>query len=464
MYLAELLFANPQCSVEFAKVFNNTFTLFKDNLGTFGHIIKDENEKYDYILSNPPYVTRGSSIIKEEISKTPHTAKEYPINALGLEGISLEWIVKSLKKGGKSFLIIPDGILGRKEKKLRDYILRECYLDAIVSLPVRTFFANSEHTYILAITKKHNTTEQQTEPVFTYIVSNIGEKLTSVKREEIDENDLPEMENLFKIFSGAKNVSKKLLEEKFPRCKIQAIEHFKTSHWVIDRSWTKDEKVALQGNSGDIVTKEQIEGLVKDFQGALKDYEKHLVPELSTLSEKEVSLGDEKLFKLFIGDRMLKKDLHLGKGSIPLYSANVKEPFGLVEKTHIKDFSHPSVIWSIDGNFEFGLIPANQSFSTTDHCGTIQILNKNILPEFLLYALNVRRVEESFDRSFRASLANMRQFKIKVPVNKKGDFDLDKQQELAEKFVSLQEKKTALQKLKTELDTSFQQFVEFNSL
>jgi hypothetical protein len=99
IYLAELLFKNPKCSKEFAKAFNDTFRLFKDNLGTFGHIIKDEAEKYDYILSNPPYVTSGSSIIKEEIKKTPRTANEYPINALGLEGLSLEWIVRSLRGG-----------------------------------------------------------------------------------------------------------------------------------------------------------------------------------------------------------------------------------------------------------------------------------------------------------------------------------------------------------------------------
>ena len=156
IYLAELLFTHPQCSKQFAEVFNATFRLFPDNLGTFGHVITDEPEKYDYILSNPPYVTSGSSIIKEEIQKTARTAKEYPINALGLEGLSLEWIVKSLKPGGKAFIIIPDGILGRVGgKKLRDYILRECYVEAIISLPVRTFFPNFEHTYIFAITKKH---------------------------------------------------------------------------------------------------------------------------------------------------------------------------------------------------------------------------------------------------------------------------------------------------------------------
>ena len=30
IYLAELLFTNPSCTIEFARVFNDTFKLFKD--------------------------------------------------------------------------------------------------------------------------------------------------------------------------------------------------------------------------------------------------------------------------------------------------------------------------------------------------------------------------------------------------------------------------------------------------
>lgn len=117
----------------------------------------------------------------------------------------MEWIINSLKPGGKTFVIIPDGILGRivtSSKNLRKYILKHCYLDAIVSLPVRAFFANYEHTYIIALTKKENPTLQQDFPVFTYLISNIGERLTSVRREPIDDNDLPEMVRLFKIYSA----------------------------------------------------------------------------------------------------------------------------------------------------------------------------------------------------------------------------------------------------------------------
>lgn len=465
IYLAELLFAYPRCSKEFARIFNETFTLFKDNLGTFGHIIKKEAEKYDYILSNPPYVTSGSSIIKEEIQKTPRTEKEYPVNALGLEGISLEWIVKALRKGGKAFIIIPDGILGRVGgKKLRDHILRECYLDAIVSLPQRTFFANFEHTYILVITKKHNPDDVQKDPVFTYLVSNIGERLTSVKREEINDDDLPEMENLYKIFSGAKGAVKVLLEQQSARCKVQDIARFQQeSHWVINRWWTREERViAGIEESAESASKHEIDSSLEELNRALADYEDFVSDaELDTLNYKDVTLGDKSLFRLFIGKRLYKKERSDDTTKIPAYSANVFEPFGYFERSNVTNFDYPSILWGIDGNFEFNLIPAGRVFATTDHCGTIQILDDSIVPEYLLHALYVRRAEESFDRAFRASMTNMKKFVVKIPVREDGSFDVEAQKLMAARFTGSREKKEKLQSVKQRLDDLLTRYLSF---
>jgi type I restriction enzyme M protein len=465
IYLAEILFVNPQCSNEFARVFNETFTLFKDNLGTFGHIIKKEEEKYDYILSNPPYVTSGSSIIKEEIRKTHRTANEYPINALGLEGLSLEWIIKSLNRGGRAFVIIPDGILARTGgKKLRNHILNECFLDAIVSLPQRTFFANFKHTYILAITKKNNPENVQTDPVFTYLVSNIGERLTSIKRDEIDEDDLPEMEAFFKIFAGSKSGSKSLLEKESLRCKIQPISRFQDApHWVIDRWWSREERVALQPEqSQDAVGKYEIGALLVEFNAALIDYEQFVAKgESESIPMKEASLGDKTLFSMFIGKRVLKKDLLTGSvgGGIPAYSANVFEPLGLVVKGNIEDFSLPMIMWGIDGNFELRHVPEGEVFATTDHCGIIQILEPTILPNYLLYALIHKKEEESFDRSFRASLANMNRFVVHIPVLHNGTFDIEAQQRIASRFLLSKQKQQHLKEIKAQIDERFGYYV-----
>lgn len=456
IYLAELLFANPDCPDQFAKVFNKTFTLFKDNLGTFGHIIKNEDDKYDYILSNPPYVTSGSSIIKEEIRKTPHTVNEYPINALGLEGLALEWIIRSLKKGGNAFVIIPDGILSRIHgNKLRNHILSECFLNAIISLPERTFFANSEHTYILAITKKNNSSDVQIEPVFTYIVSNIGERLTSVKREEIDDDDLPEMEVAFKIFLGARSRCKTLLEKELSRCKIVDINKFKKSHWLINRWWTKAERIkAGMEEVHRLVNKDMITHTINEFNKALENYEKvrtKIIPDKKHM--KKIRLGNKKLFNLFIGKRVLKKELLRDEQEgVLVYSANVFEPMGCIEHSNIENFEQHSILWGIDGNFDLRYVPPEEEFATTDHCGTIQILDETIVPEYLLSAIIMKKEEEDFDRSFRSALANMEMFTVHIPVLENGTFDVKKQRMIADRFVMADEKKRQLQQVKSSLD------------
>lgn len=468
IYLSELLFTSPKLSNEFSKIFNSTFRLFKDNLGTFGHIIKNENKKYDFILSNPPYVTSGSSIIKEELYSTERTKNEYPINALGLEGISIEWIIRSLKKGGKSFIVIPDGILSRVGgAKLREYILRECYLDAVISLPIRTFFANFKQTYIIAITKKHKIEDVQETPVFTYLVSNIGEKLTSVKRNEIDDNDLPELETLYGVFVGAKKTTKEILENQSQRCKIQPIEYFQSSsHWIIDRWWSRTDKVTLGiEESFQAVTIDELNTVMSSLKDSIQEYDDYIDNNTVKIeSYKEVSLGNKDLFSIFIGKRIKKEELPNIQGDIPAYSANVFDPFGFINHTRIDDFSKPSIIWSIDGNFNFNLLPINKEFATTDHCGTIQIIDENIIPEFLLYALNLQKIEESFDRSFRASLTNMRKFSIKIPTTNDGNFDTKLQTKIADFYLEAEERKKNIELSKAELDKNVSNYVASNLL
>lgn len=462
IYLAERLFAQPQCSKEFARIFNETFTLFRDNLGTFGHIITNESEKCDIILSNPPYVTKGSSIIKEEIQNTPSTANEYPISALGLESLSVEWIIKSLKRGGRAFILVPDGILGRVAGKLRKHILDECFLEGIVSLPLRTFYANAEHTYILAITKKHHPGDVQRHPVFTYLVSNIGERLTSVKREEIDDDDLPEMERLFRIFCADKTSSRDLLEKQSGRCKIWEVDRFRGGvQWVVDRWWTREERIAIGAQEAIVLAKkDEVDLVVKKFQGLLADYDQFVSSDaLGDLPTEEVALNDESLFRILIGKRVLKKDVSADETLIPVYSANVFLPMGYIAKSNIGEFSYPVVLWGIDGNFEFNLIPPAHRFATTDHCGCIQILNPSVVPEYLLYALTHRRSKESFDRGFRASLTNMRSFVIKVPIKKNGAFDVRAQKKIASQFTAELGERAILDVAKKSLDDVFQRYM-----
>lgn len=101
IYFCELIKDNIGLTGEFAKIFNESFIL-KTN-STLGTLSDVAEEKYDLILTNPPYVTSGSSNIKEEIVKNITLKNYYKINAMGIEGLFMEWIIKALKKGGKAF-------------------------------------------------------------------------------------------------------------------------------------------------------------------------------------------------------------------------------------------------------------------------------------------------------------------------------------------------------------------------
>ena len=463
IYLAELLFTNPSCTIEFARVFNDTFKLFKDNLGTCGHIIKDDSEKYDLILSNPPYVTSGSSIIKEELQRNPVTTNEYPVGGLGLESISIEWVIKSLKRGGGAFLIIPDGILARTNgKNLRDYILRECFLNAIISLPNRTFFANAKDTYIMAITKKNDPGDVQTDGVFAYLVSNIGERLTSVRRDEIDLNDLPEMEALFRLFTGAPATVGNLVASQSPRCKVIPVSWFReSSHWVVNKQWKTQELALLKADTLRNVTKEEFDSLLVRLETASAEYQSTLMSaDISSMQTKEVSLGDDGLFRTFIGNRLIKDEIQDPVAPIPAYSANVFATFGWVERSNVDDFKFPSLLWGIDGNFDMRYIPPGEHFATTDHCGTIQILDPLIIPEYLLYVVGIVAGESRFTRSFRPSLTNMRELKVRIPVRQDGTFDVEVQQDIATAYTIAHSKEKALLDIKQEFDDVFARYVK----
>jgi restriction endonuclease S subunit len=152
------------------------------------------------------------------------------------------------------------------------------------------------------------------------------------------------------------------------------------------------------------------------------------------MKTKDIALKDKNYFQIFIGKRILKKSVFRSGSSIPAYSANVFEPFGYVEDSNISDFKYNYILWAIDGNFESSIKHIGKKFATTDHCGTIKILDPSISPEYLLNCLNLKKYELGFDRSFRPSLSNMENVNVTIPVNDDGTFDVVEQDKATTKY------------------------------
>ena len=444
IYMSAMIREHSDMTQKFAQLFNDTFLLQTNSiLGTLAKPIKD---KYDLILTNPPYVMSGSSNLKEEIGKQDELKKYFSVSAMGIEGLFIEWIIRALKPGGKAFIIVPDGVMNRSnDKKLRDFILEQCNIDAVISLPLNTFFTTNKKTYILALTKKIPvmvdgiaTLENQAAPVFTYLCSEIGET-RDVYRFDIDQNDLEVASDLFNMFKGAK--AKFRIDDK--RCKVVNIDDFYTgSHWSVDRWWTREEKIDLGVEDiVETVTLDEYISMVSDAASTLMEFDeplRELVKKKSEITDSiEVSLSDTQLFSLSIGKRLLRKDFIFPHGDIPVYSANVFTPFVYSNESNITDWSTPYVLWGIDGDFSFNVMPLLQKFATTDHCGTIQILHPRINPYYLAYTLEENKHKYGFDRRLRASLTNMKNIRISIPVDSNGEFDIDAQASIADSLLGM---------------------------
>ena len=129
---------------------------------------------------------------------------------------------------------------------------------------------------------------------------------------------------------------------------------------------------------------------------------------------KKYKLINKKIFETGIGRRVLKSELTEGKG-INIYSANVCSVFGKIDKEILDDYSRPSILWGIDGDWMVNIIDANKKFYPTDHCGYIRILIDDIIPEFLAMALEVEGKLEKFSRANRASTDRIRKISVFVP-------------------------------------------------
>jgi len=144
IYLSDIIKENAGITKQFSDLFNDTFLLKTNSI--LGTLSDPSKEEYDLILTNPPYVTSGSSNLKEEIRKSG-LEYHYPVNARGYEGLFMEWIVRALKPRGKAYIVVPDGLLISQEK-LRKFLKEECFIDGIVSLPPKTFFSTIKKTVL----------------------------------------------------------------------------------------------------------------------------------------------------------------------------------------------------------------------------------------------------------------------------------------------------------------------------
>lgn len=449
IYMSGMIKEHTDITQKFAQLFNDTFFLQTNSiLGTLANPIKD---KFDLILTNPPYVMSGSSNLKDEIAKQQELKEYFAISAMGIEGLFMEWIVRALKPGGKAFIVVPDGIMNRSnDKKLRDFILEQCNIDAVISLPLNTFFTTNKKTYILALTKKTpvsingvNTLEQQTAPVFTYLCSEIGET-RDVYRFDIEQNDLEAASDLFNMFKGAKTKFK--TSDK--RCKVVDIAAFYSgSHWCVERWWSHAEKVELgiedKVKSVDVDT---FRTMLSDVTAALGELDEPLC-EITTKDNEAPVITEEflitDLFDIYRGSgKYTKSYVQKHKGDYGLFSGNT---FGRFADIDSFDYDTPCLTWAIDGLAGYIMIHT-EPFSATNHRGVLKPKMDGLNLQYIKYVLEpvfreLKKGRQGLNgENEYTSLPPfmIKDVKIPIPVNADGTVNIAAQEQIANKYLAIE--------------------------
>lgn len=246
IYFSKMLSENP--SSVFTKqisneILNKCFELKHSTLGSLENV---EDNKYDLVLANPPYVVNGSAEMRK-------LTNEFKWGGLGVESMFLEWIVRSVKEGGIANIVIPDGILSNiNNKTLKSKILEYCYIESIISLPIKAFFNTPKKTYILTLKKKikneDGTYPLQKHPIFTYICSSIGETLDVYRFDTPDDNDLKDAVDNYNLWRNSEpqiicDIIEKRSNGKFKALEISDFTSDKS--WIIENWWSEEEKIKI---------------------------------------------------------------------------------------------------------------------------------------------------------------------------------------------------------------------------
>lgn len=184
--------------------------------------------EFSYILANPPFAAKvNSKSISKNLNRI-YEIKEDSKKAISLqtELLFLERIIFMLKNEGKAAVIVPEGVLfnsGKVYRKAREILLKDCDLEAVISLPSGVFNPyTAVKTSILLFTKKQfDSKKYHTKKVWFYGMDSDGYTLDTNRKKIVEDFPLPEV---LKGFENQKDKIQKDRRQKHFHVPIKDIE------------------------------------------------------------------------------------------------------------------------------------------------------------------------------------------------------------------------------------------------
>jgi type I restriction-modification system DNA methylase subunit len=441
IHLAEAL-RDPDVTVEgLNTALADTFVLMNQH-ETLGTLEYPPRATIDVILTNPPYVTQGSSIYKKELEHVVGTRNGldlrdyYDKGGLGVEALFMRYISGALKPGGRAFVIVPLGMLNRTDPRPKRELLDECNLLASIQLPRNTFFNTSQKTAILVLERRRTSVEKRPR-VLCAIARSIGETLDWRRIPAPKDNDLDEIAT---AFIGLSSGNAKPAESKpFIRL-IDADKFTANDRWDVARFWTDDELVGLGVQEGavtrvDFVTeaKSRLEEVIHELASAKAELD-----DLTHGKTVEISLNDARYFKVKSGTRVRTADIREHVGDVPIYSCF---------KTAIETKGRADREWLVSQGMtieEKKIVTVNANGASvgkvyvrdevcaiTDDVIILELTDPALLHDYIAVELRSAVAAGGYLYEAKLFVARVKELAVKVPVQADGSFDVDQQEKIA---------------------------------
>lgn len=111
-----------------------------------------QQEGFDVVVANPPIGMRAN----------PEVIDHFPVQTKDATGLFIQHALAQLRPGGRAVIVVPQGVLfrGGSEKKLRQFLLEQHTVEAVISLPGTTFLPFSSVKSSILILRRGGATKQ----------------------------------------------------------------------------------------------------------------------------------------------------------------------------------------------------------------------------------------------------------------------------------------------------------------
>lgn len=236
----------------------------------------DPNERFELVLTNPPFGKKSSTTIVGEEGKVTKERdsverEDFWATTSNKQLNFVQHVKTLLKQNGRAAVVVPDNVLfeGGAGETIRRKLLHDCDVHTLLRLPTGLFYAQGVKANVLFFDKKPASEKPWTEKLWIYDLrtnKHFTLKTDPLKREDLDE--------FVKLYNPVNRRARKATwSEKNPDGRWRAYSYdelIARDKASLDIFWLRDESLSESDNlpPPDVIAQE----IVDDLEAALEQF------------------------------------------------------------------------------------------------------------------------------------------------------------------------------------------------